>query len=64
MQNHKRTICYDWKVWGGWKGNHDQRIEDAECSNCGFIHHTVYRSLEKLSKSCPRCKSDMSIEEF
>lgn len=48
-----------WKVWGGWAGNHDQRIEDAECSCCGYEHPTVYGSLDKLAGYCPKCGSKM-----
>lgn len=51
-----------WKVWAGWKGNHDQRIEDATCSNCGYVHPTVYRNLNELSSRCPKCKSKMRAE--
>jgi predicted Zn-ribbon and HTH transcriptional regulator len=52
-----------WIVWGGWRGNHDQRIEDAKCSNCGFEHPTVYGSLKLLNSHCPRCNSKMSVSE-
>lgn len=52
-----------WKVWGGWSGNHDQRIEDATCSKCGYKHPTVHRSLKNLSPTCMNCKSSMSIKE-
>jgi len=48
-----------WKVWEGWMGNHDRRIEDATCSKCGYRHKTVYGSLSKLSTECPACKSKM-----
>lgn len=50
-----------WEVWPGWAGNHDQRIEDATCSNCGYVHPTtVYGSLSKLPRQCVSCKSEMS----
>jgi len=52
-----------WTVWCGWKGNHDQRIEDATCSNCGYEHYTVYKSLSELSMFCPKCGKKMSIVE-
>lgn len=53
-----------WKVWDGWRGNHDQRIEDATCSNCGYMHpETVYGSLSKLPKYCAGCRSEMSTKE-
>ena len=48
-----------WIVWGGWAGNHDQRIEDAQCSKCGYKHYTVYGSLSKLNAVCPKCGSSM-----
>ena len=48
-----------WIYWDGWKGNHDRRIEDATCSQCGYKHPTVYGSLEKLAQICPWCKSQM-----
>src|SRR5574343_874061 len=25
-----------WIYWDGWKSNHDRRIEDAVCSQCGY----------------------------
>jgi len=49
----------NWLFWPGWSGNHDRRIEDAKCSKCGYVHHTVYGSLDKLSKHCPDCGSKM-----
>ena len=48
-----------WKYWAGWKGNHDKRIEGATCSNCGFVHPTVYGSLSELYDFCPKCKAQM-----
>lgn len=45
----------EWKTWGGWSGNHDQRIEGATCTKCGYEHPTVYRTLKALSPYCPRC---------
>jgi len=50
-----------WTVWGGWSGNHDRRIEDATCSNCGYIHPKVYGSLDKLATECPSCKRKITI---
>lgn len=53
-----------WRVWGGWSGNHYQRIEGAVCTICGHEHPTVYGSLSKLSKYCPNCGSKiMEVEE-
>lgn len=52
-----------WEVWDGWSGNHDQRIEDATCSNCGYKHQTVYSSLKKLSIVCPKCDLRMTDNE-
>lgn len=58
----------EWRDWDGWRGNYDQRIEDATCSECGYIHHTVRREyndtsfqdiLNKLSKYCPNCGAKM-----
>ncbi len=51
-----------WRVWAGWRGNHDKRIEDAICSNCGYTNPTVY-GIESLPKVCPFCKRKMGIEE-
>lgn len=45
-----------WKTWGGWAGNHDQRIEGATCTQCGYKHPTVYGSLKHLSSHCPHCE--------
>ena len=53
----------DWKIWGGWQGNHDARIEDATCSKCGYKNPTVYGSTDKLPKVCPGCHSEMGIKE-
>ena len=50
-----------WIYWDGWKGNHDRRIEDAVCSQCGYKHPTVYGSLDKLAQICPWCKSQMRV---
>ena len=40
--NQVNNIKYGrWIYWDGWKGNHDQRIDDATCSECGYEHPTV-----------------------
>lgn len=54
-----------WEYWGGWAGNHDKRIEDAECSNCGFKHPTVrgYGAPDQLYKICPNCGRRMGHKE-
>lgn len=52
----------EWVYWGGWCGNHDKRIEDATCSNCGYRHPTVKGSPELLGDYCPCCKSKMKKE--
>ena len=64
-----------WVFWDGWCGNHDMRIEDATCSECGYLHPTVrwekgdpfwpdsYQVvLNKLSDECPKCKAIMRKE--
>lgn len=64
-----------WVYWGGWCGNHDMRIEDAVCSECGYKHPTVrfeqgdprgaeaYEAvLNKLSDECPKCGALMQKE--
>lgn len=56
-----------WIYWVGWIGNHDQRIEGATCSECGYKHPTVrlekgdkYSSTpNKLANICPCCKAIM-----
>ena len=61
-----------WVFWDGWVSNHDLRIEDAVCSECGYRHPTVrleegYPTVEearaavlgKLAKECPRCGAKM-----
>lgn len=59
-----------WEYWSGWAGNHDQRIEDATCSNCGYKHPTVRLDYvdgkfikgyvpDKLAKECPNCGAKM-----
>ena len=50
-----------WVYWDGWKSNHDRRIEDAVCSQCGYKHPTVYGSLDNLAQICPWCKSQMRV---
>ena len=50
-----------WAGWAGWTGNHDRRIDGAECSNCGQKHPVVFGSLDKLSNYCPNCGSTMSV---
>lgn len=42
-----------WKVFNGWEGNHDKRVE-AECSICGYQPETVY-NIADLPKYCPNC---------
>ena len=53
-----------WIVWKGWIGNHDRRIDDAKCSNCGFAHPTVFLTLDKLGKYCPSCGRKMTVKEI
>lgn len=56
-----------WIYWEGWCGNHDQRIDDAVCSECGYKHPVVRRvqgderniTPNKLESMCPNCKSIM-----
>ena len=58
-----------WEFWEGWIGNHDMRIDDATCSNCGYEHPTIRRArgvleteqevLNKLFKFCPACGACM-----
>ena len=74
MDCEEMTTQGHWIYWPGWSGNHDQRIDDAVCSVCGYNHETVRLDLsngetsssvhvpDKLSKQCPKCKSKMSIE--
>lgn len=49
----------EWLYWPGWSGNHDKRIDDATCSNCGYKHLTVYNTPDNLSDKCPRCQKKM-----
>lgn len=61
-----------WVFWNGWVSNHDLRIEDAFCSECGYRHPTVRldegyltveearaAALDKLAKECPNCGAKM-----
>jgi ribosomal protein S27AE len=58
-----------WQFWEGWMSNHDMRIDDATCSNCGYKHYAVRRTpysneteqdvLNKLSNFCPNCGKPM-----
>ena len=54
-----------WEYWGGYAGNHDKRIEDAKCSNCGFEQPTVrgYGAPDQLYKICPKCGLRMGRRE-
>ena len=52
-----------WLIWAGWVGNHDKRIEVAECNKCGYVHDTVFGSTEQLPKNCPRCSRKMGVIE-
>lgn len=70
----KQQLTAEWEVWPGWIGNHDMRIEDATCSNCGYEHPTVRRTygvketpqevLNKLSDTCPKCGAAMVKEKL
>lgn len=64
-----------WVYWSGWCGNHDMRIEDAVCSECGYKHPTVrweqgdprgevvYEAvMNKLKDECPKCGALMQKE--
>lgn len=59
-----------WEFWEGWIGNHDQRIEDATCSECGYKHPVVRRQtgensadvLKKLTPYCPQCGIKMTVK--
>jgi len=50
-----------WLYRSGWSGNHDKPIENAKCLKCGYIHPTVYDSLENLSKYCPGCGRKVKV---
>lgn len=55
-----------WEYWAGWRSNHDRRIDDATCSNCGFKHPTVrgYGEVsDQLYKICPMCGKRMGRRE-
>lgn len=55
LKDGQSSDTTSWIYWSGWSGNHDKRIEDAKCLKCGYIHPTVYGSLDNLSKYCPGC---------
>lgn len=56
-----------WVYWEGWIGNHDQRIDDATCKDCGYKHPTVRwrkgdernSTPDKLANYCPNCGLEM-----
>lgn len=52
-----------WKFWDGWSSNHDQRIDDATCSACGYNHYVVYRSPKYLKSVCPGCHRTMEVKD-
>lgn len=51
----------EWMYWDGWISNHDYRIDDATCSNCGFKHPVVRGkdAPDQLYDYCPKCKRKM-----
>lgn len=53
------VVHAQWNYWDGWIGCHDQRIEGATCSNCGYEHPTVKGSPELLSNYCGGCGAKM-----
>lgn len=54
-----------WRIWGGWGGNNDRRIEDAKCTSCGYEHGTVYGSTARLGGFCGKCGARMvGVEEY
>lgn len=61
----EETASTYWEYWGGLAGNHDKRIDDAKCSNCGFKHPTVRggNAPDQLYKFCPRCGRRMGRKE-
>lgn len=59
-----KPLQSNWQIWAGWRGNHDSRIEDAECKNCGFVAKQKYYSLSELPKECPSCHSVMNVKEI
>lgn len=52
-----------WKIWKGWRGNCDHRIENATCENCGYVFTRTVHSLEELPLVCPNCKRRMGVKE-
>ena len=82
LYNQNEDTCQEevvnrgqWIYWDGWCGNHDMRIEDATCSECGYKHPTVrweqgdlrgkeaYKAvLNKLKDECPKCGAAMQKE--
>jgi hypothetical protein len=61
-----------WEFKKAWTCNNTRIIEDATCSRCGYMRHTVRISqgdkattqevLSKLGKYCPNCRSRMSVD--
>ena len=66
------VIHAKWQFWEGWMSNHDMRIDDATCSNCGYKHPIVRRIygiketeqevLNKLSNYCAACGAKMDLK--
>lgn len=63
--NPTGVLTAKWRLWGGWKSNHDQRIEGATCTNCRWEHPTVHQSLDNLGKFCSQCGAAIiDVETF
>lgn len=61
--NPPKVELADWEIWAGWRGNHDHRIDDAKCSNCGYEYpKTVYKPSD-LPEVCPGCYHRMKVKE-
>lgn len=59
-QQNVKSVGF-WKIWPGWEGNHDHRIENAKCSQCGYEHSTIFYSEQQLPSICQACGSNMSL---
>jgi len=54
-KQNQKDLHGHWVIWEGWRGNHDHRIDNAVCSDCGFVNHSIVYDPKDLFDFCPKC---------